>query len=231
VKSITLLLDYDGTLHDWDSVLKHSLEGILDLSGEEFFEKWTYEIHRDIIHDRYLEHHDDNLFHCRLLFKNLDLPFDRDIAEIICRKMDNAKKIARKEPIYFPEALPFLDGVSKLNITLCLSTGTGAKDKAEALKNQFDRDFFDYILSETSIGHLKTEPEYYEGALKITNSNADRTISLGDTPLSDIRPAKMVGINTIWLNRRKESWPRDLEPSDFVVKDLTDSLNIIRNMI
>ncbi len=60
----TVLIDYDGTIHDWDTVLIRSHDGILGLSGEEFHKIWTFDIHRGIIHKRFKERHDDTMFHC-----------------------------------------------------------------------------------------------------------------------------------------------------------------------
>ena len=54
---------------------------------------------------------------------------------------------------------------------------------------------------------MQTEPEYYRKALNLADADPRTTYSVGDTPLSDIRPANLTGITTIWLNRVNEPPP------------------------
>ena len=224
----TVLMDYDGTLHDWDSVLHRTLDGILGLSGEELFHTWTFEIHRGIVHTQHMEKHDDMMFHCRLLFRHLELPYDAENAELICRRFEEAGERARSDPIYFSDAIPALDAIRGMGMKLCLSTGTYAEGKAETLARTTGTDYFDHILSEPAIGCFKTEPEYYWIALERAGSKPGETVSIGDTPLSDIRPAKMVGIRTIWVNRRGEATPEtEDQRADHEVKDLVEAVSLI----
>jgi FMN phosphatase YigB (HAD superfamily) len=56
-------------------------------------------------------------------------------------------------------------------------------------------------------------------------------VSVGDTPLSDIRPAKLVGINTIWVNRVNEPKPKELDQApDFEVENLIQIVDIIDSL-
>lgn len=224
----TVLMDYDGTLHDWDSVLHRALDGILGLSGEELFNTWTFQIHRGLVHTQHMERHDDMMFHCQLLFQHLELPFDRETAELICRRFEEAGERARNDPIYFPDAIPALDAIKGMGVKLCLSTGTHAEGKAETLKRTTGTEYFDHIFSEPAMGCFKTEPEYYRTAIEMAGSKPGETVSVGDTPLSDIRPAKMVGIRTIWVNRRGEPRP-DVEEqvADHEVYELMEAVDLI----
>ncbi|MFP3950979.1 MAG: HAD family hydrolase [Candidatus Bathyarchaeia archaeon] len=223
-----VLIDYDGTLHDWDSVLKRSMDGMLGLSGEEFFHIWTYKIHRGLVHESYLERHDDAMFHCKLLFDYLDMPFNEDVAGVICEKMEQARIRAREDPIYFPEALEAVNRLANQGIMICLSTGLDAIEKAKTFEAYAKRDFFSHVFSESLLGYLKTESEYYSRALEISGTEPFETTSIGDTPLSDIRPAKLVGIKTIWLNRRGEALPDDSEQvPHHQVKNLLEALKFL----
>lgn len=224
----TVLMDYDGTLHDWDSVLIHSLDGILGLKGEELYRIYVYDIHRALVHTRYKDRHDDTMFHCELIFRHLGRPFDSKIAELICSKFDEASEKAKTDPVYFPDAIPTLEKIKKMNLKLCLSTGRNAEEKAETLRRITGINYFDYILSESTIGYLKTEPEYYHIALERIGSEPGKTVSIGDTPLSDIRPAKMTGIITIWLNRRGEHIPNiEDQRADHEVHNLLEAARLL----
>ena len=124
-------------------------------------------------------------------------------------KFEEAKETARKDPIYYPDAVPAIEALKAMGLTLCLSTGYGAGQKAKTMELRTGKKFFKYTFSEPALGVLKTEPEYYRKALRLAKAKPGETVSVGDTPLSDIRPAKLVGIKTIWVNRNQE--PRPLE--------------------
>ena len=225
----TVLIDYDGTLHDWDSVIKHSLDGILGLTGEDFYSTWTHDIHRAIIHAEHMERHDDTQFHCKLLFKHLNKPHDPKVTELICQKFQEAGRKAKDDPTYFPDAIPALDEIRKMGLKLCLSTGTNAEAKAETLKRATGTDYFDHVFSEPTIGCFKTEPEYYHTALERAGSKPHETVSIGDTPLSDIRPAKLAGIHTIWLNRDGEPRPpTEDQRADHEAENLLQAAQLLR---
>jgi HAD superfamily hydrolase (TIGR01549 family) len=224
----TVLMDYDGTLHDWDSTLISSLDGILGLSGEDFYRIYVYDVHRALVHTRYMDKHDDMMFHCELIFQHLGKPFDPEVAEFICRKFDDASEKAMADPIYFPDAIPALKKIREMNVKLCLSTGRNAEAKAETMTRITGTRFFDHVFSEPAVGYLKTEPEYYRIVLERTDSEPKETISIGDTPLSDIRPAKMVGLRTIWLNRSGEPAPSvEDQKADHEVNDLLDAVCLL----
>lgn len=228
----TVLIDYDGTIHDWDTVLIRSHDGILGLSGEDFHRIWTFDIHRGIIHKRYMERHDDITFHCQLLFEHLNRPFEQRIAHSIIEKFKEAEEKAREDPIYFPDAIPALEVMKEMGLKLCLSTGTGAGTKVETLKRITGKKHFDYIFSEPIIGYFKTEPDYYEIALDKASATPQETTSIGDTPLSDIRPARLVGITTIWVNRRREPVPTSEDQmSDYEVEDLMQAAQILGGQV
>jgi HAD superfamily hydrolase (TIGR01509 family) len=228
----TVLMDYDSTLHDMDGVMERSLDGVLGYTGEELYHVWVFKIHRALIHRRYLDRHDDMMFHCTLLFDHLELSFDKEAADLICAKFEEAQETAKKAPIYYPDAVPALEALKDMGLTLCLSTGYGAGQKAKTLERRTGKKFFKHIFSEPALGVLKTEPEYYRKALRLAKAKPVETVSVGDTPLSDIRPAKLVGIKTIWVNRNQEPRPLDEDQiADYETRDLKKAMEIIRKLL
>jgi HAD superfamily hydrolase (TIGR01509 family) len=228
----TVLMDYDSTIHDMDGVMERSLDGVLGYTGEELYNTWVFDIHRALIHQRYLDRHDDMMFHCTLLFDHLELPFDKEAADLICAKFEEAQETARKDPIYYPDAVPAIEALKAMGLTLCLSTGYGAGQKAKTLELRTGKKFFKHTFSEPALGVLKTEPEYYRKALRLAKAKPGETVSVGDTPLSDIRPAKLVGIKTIWVNRNQE--PRPLEEdqiADYETRGLSKAVEIIGKLL
>jgi HAD superfamily hydrolase (TIGR01549 family) len=225
----TVLMDYDATLHDWDGVIIRCLDGILGMRGEDLYRIWVYDVHRALIHRLYLDHHDDAMFHCRLLFRVLGKPFDQGTSNLILERFREADEEAMRRPIYFPDAVPALRELRSIGLTLCLSTGHLAEEKAQALERATGEKFFSHVFSEPMIGCLKTEPEYYMEVVRRVGCEPDEAVSVGDTPLSDIRPAKLVGIHTIWVNRRAEPTPTDPEQvAEHEARDLREAVGFIK---
>ncbi len=224
----TVLIDYDGTLHDADAVLRSSLDGIFGLEGDELYHIYLYEIHRGMIHRYHPERHDDLMFHCRLLFKYLKRPFDASTASLFCRRFIEAEERGWRDPIYFDDVLPALETMKTGGLRLFLSTGRDAEEKAAALERYAGVRVFEGSFSEPSIGHLKSNPEYYLKALKRSCSRAEETASIGDSPMTDITPAKTVGITTIWVNRRGEPSPsqEELRPR-YETKNLLEAARLL----
>ena len=53
-------------------------------------------------------------------------------------------------------------------------------------------------------------------------------VSIGDTILTDIYPAKLVGIKTIWVNRNNEKTPTEPERTpDHETSNLTSALGFL----
>jgi len=224
----TVFMDYDGTLYDWDGVLARNLDGLLGLPGRRLYEIWTYDIHRSIVHERHINRHDDLQFHCQLLYKHLGVPYDEETPSIILAKFQEASNKAKNDPLYFPDAIPALDRLHEAGLTIGLSTGRNAEEKAATLEVATGTSYFRHVFSEPGLGYLKTAPEYYRLALQRAGARSEETVSVGDTPLSDIRPANLTGIATIWLNRDGEPKPTapDSNP-DHEVIDLTQATDII----
>jgi FMN phosphatase YigB (HAD superfamily) len=224
----TVLMDYDGTIHDHDAVITRSIDGILDQPGAQLYHTWRYRIHRDIIHTRHLNRHDDMLFHAQLLYQHLGKPYHHPTAQLLVEKFAEADQTAKDNPIYFPDAIPALDALRDAGITLCLSTGRNVEEKAETLARHTGTHHFQHKFSEPALGYLKTAPEYYRKALTLADADPRTTFSVGDTPLSDIRPANLTGITTIWLNRINEPIPTapDTTPHQ-TVTNLSQATEII----
>jgi len=168
----TVLMDYDSTIHDMDGVMERSLDGVLGYSGADLYRVWVFDVHRAIIHTRHLDRHDDMMFHCRLLFDHLGLPFDEAAAQEICARFEEANERAQADPVYYPDAIPALDQLKEMGVAICLSTGFGAERKAETLEKRAGRKYFTETFSERRLGPLKTEPGYYMRALSALGGRA-----------------------------------------------------------
>ena len=207
-----ILIDFDGTLHDTESVYAENLDGLLGLDGRKLYHVFLFDIHRKIIHKHYPQRHEDLDLHWKLLLKHLGKPVVNDGKNLLANRFKEAQNAVLVKPRLFHETPLFLDRVFKDGHRLCLSTGGGdSLEKAEALTRVLGKKYFDNILGEEILGCLKHEPIYYKVALETLSWKAEDTLSVGDTLLTDIYPAKLVGIKTIWVNRNNEKAPGEPE--------------------
>ena len=224
-----ILIDFDGTLHDTESVYASKLDGLFGLAGEELYHIFLVDIHRKVVHERYPHRHDDLDLHWRLLLQHLREPYDGDTANLLAVRFKEADKTILENPKLFHEAPSFLDHVVKAGHRLCLSTGgQNSLKKAEAITRVLGTNYFVDVLGEEILGYLKHEPAYYEEALEKLSWRAKNTVSIGDTIVTDIYPAKVVGMKTMWVNRRDEKRPTEPERTpDYETSNLISALDLL----
>lgn len=222
-----LFIDFDNTLHDTDSKYVNELDGLLGFDGAFLWDMFLNRIHR-MVHVRFPERHEDLRFHVELLLKALGRRVSSKDVEKFMEALDRAERACWREPSYFPDAFNFLKRAKDSGCILCLTTGPNSTFKAQALEERISFKVFDYVFGEDTLGCIKSEPEYYRRALNVTGASPSSTVTIGDTLSTDIAPAKIVGLRTIWVNRKGVD-PKDIDVRpDFTVKDLDETFRVIR---
>lgn len=225
--TFTVFVDYDNTLHDTDSKFIAAFEGYLDMSADEFLAIYTNKIHRETVHFNYPERHDDVDFHGRLVAEYFGRPRDQAVVSELKGRFRRAEQECLRNPLFFPDVGGFLEGLRQRRFRVCLTTGEDSQAKGAALNEAFPGGYFDYVFGERELGVLKTEREYFVKALRRTGSEPASTATVGDAPLTDIKPAKAVGIKTVWLNRRGAPMPYDGVSPDYEVRSLAEALTAL----
>ena len=224
-----MFIDFDNTLHDTDSKYVNELDGLLGFDGAFLWDMFLNRIHR-MVHVRFPERHEDLRFHVELLLEALGRRVSSEDVERFMEALEDAERACWEAPSYFPDAFDFLRRAKGFGYILCLTTGPNSAFKAQALEKRVSFKVFDYVFGEDTLGCIKSEPEYYRRALNVTGADASSTVTVGDTLSTDIAPAKIIGLKTIWVNRR------GLDPKavgvkpDFTVKDLGEALKVIRTL-
>ncbi|MBS7644831.1 MAG: HAD family hydrolase [Candidatus Bathyarchaeia archaeon] len=224
-----LFIDFDNTLHDTDSKYVSRLNGLLGFDGSFLWDIFLNKIHR-MVHVRFPGRHDDLRFHVELLLEALGRRVNVEDVERFMVALEEAERACWMDPAYFPDALDFLRKVSGAGYILCLTTGPNSAPKARALEERISFKVFHYVFGEDTLGCLKSEPEYYRRALKAAGGEPSSTVTVGDTLSTDIAPAKMVGLRTIWVNRKgSDPWGSRVKP-DYTVKDLDEAFERIQEL-
>ena len=78
-----LLIDFDGTLHDTETIFAEKLNGIFGLDGQTMYNIYLFEIHRKLVHEFFPKKHDERDFHHELLCDFLKKPKDEKKTEDI----------------------------------------------------------------------------------------------------------------------------------------------------
>ena len=221
----TIFIDFDGTLHDSDSKFESKLDGFLGFDGKTVWHTFFFKVHREIIHNKFPEKHNDSEFHSELLFELLGKEYDKEEAQRFIQACEEAEEECWTDPSYFDETCEFLQRVRGNDFKICLTTGSHAEEKSRGIEQFFSKKFFDFAFDETIVGYRKTEKNYYNRALIISKSNSQQTVSIGDTLSHDIFPAKSIGIVTIWVNRRNENISKSNNISDYKISNLLEALD------
>jgi len=222
--SKVLFIDYDGTLHDTDAKYAARLDGILGLSGGQIMKAYLA-VHREIVHQRYPEKHDDFFFHQRLICEHLQKPYNESEARRTARRLKEAQEECWTNPSFFPDSLYFLDKAKQKHI-LCLATGDHALEKATALEQAAGRSYFDYAFDHNHLG-LKGSSAYFENALMSTNSRPEDAVAIGDSLEHDIAAAKGAGMGTVWVNRKGLTPMVNSVMPDYEARDLLGVLDYL----
>jgi len=88
------------------------------------------------------------------------------------------------------------------------------------------RDLLDVIVVSAEINKRKPSPEIFRFALNRLGVSASEAIFVGDTPDTDVRGARNVGMRTALIERRDTSISSGDKP-DFTIKRLSELLNIL----
>ncbi len=82
--------------------------------------------------------------------------------------------------------------------------------------------WLEVIVDSTRVGMSKPDPEIFWMALNKLGLKPDETIFVGDSYERDMMPARRLGMKTIWLKGPNPRIPRDAEPVDGCISNLTD---------
>lgn len=128
-----------------------------------------------------------------------------------------------------PGFIDFIDYLDSLNIKYCIATAT----RYYGAEMVFDRlgilDRFEFIITEGSVGYMKTLPNIYLEAARRMGTDTSNTVVFEDA-LYAIKTAKNAGFKTIAIKEPfyKEDHKEIKEISDLLVKDFNELLDLIK---
>jgi len=120
---------------------------------------------------------------------------------------------ARNEVELFADVAPALERLRARYALASLSNGNAdlARIGLQSL--------FSVSLNARQVGAAKPQPRCFERLAQDLGLDAGQILYVGDDPVLDVAAARAAGCVTAWMNRRAQTWPRELVPADLVIAD------------
>ena len=106
----------------------------------------------------------------------------------------------------FPDVRLMLHDVSSKYRLAIITNGMGKAQRKKLAHLGLDQ-YFEMIIASADIGSGKPNARIFEFALQSMAVNGSSALMVGDSLDGDIRGARAVGINTVWLNRHASPEP------------------------
>ena len=138
-----------------------------------------------------------------------------------------------KEYNLFSDALPALKKLSDTNIQMGIITNGDSENQRSKLKKAGVTDFFSPIVISSEVGISKPDLKIFQKAMELANSSESETWYIGDSLEHDIVPARKLGINTLYLSRKRQGELKieQKNPLYAEVKDFYEMTEIIENAL
>ena len=138
-----------------------------------------------------------------------------------------------KEYNLFSDALPALKKLSDINIQMGIITNGDSENQRSKLKKTGITDFFSPIIISSEVGISKPDLKIFQKAMELANSSESETWYIGDSLEHDIVPARKLGINTLYLSRKRQGELKieQKNPLYAEVKDFYEMTEIIENAL
>ena len=131
---------------------------------------------------------------------------------------------ARNRVTPFPDVTSVLESLVKNYRVVSVTNGN-----ADVRRTQLGH-FFHYTLTAAEVGSAKPAPGMFQRALELTQTDPAQAVHVGDDPELDVHAAQKVGMCTVWVNRKGNTWPEALPSPDVTVRNF-DELDSMFNKL
>lgn len=219
-----LTLDLDDTLWPCEPVIQAAEQALLDWLGQraprlvEVHDRLSLRAHRlRLMAERPEIAHDLGLVRQRSLALALrDLDYPPELAESLAGEALEVFMAHRNRLQPFPDVEPALRRLAA-RFTLVTITNGNADPELTSL-----RGIFQHHVTAARAGAAKPDRGVFELALRLADCAPAQCLHIGDEPYLDVAAARVLGIEAVWVNRHRRTWPADLAPPVLAVNDLSE---------
>lgn len=127
--------------------------------------------------------------------------------------------------VAFKDAKPMLERLSRQPTKLAVISNVSSHEVAlRILENVGLRGYFDQIITSAHTGIRKPDPGIFLYALMQFGLTPEEAVHVGDSEEHDVRGAKIVGIMTVLISRKKL---KNDTVADYQFKDLGEAANLL----
>ncbi|TXK83748.1 HAD family hydrolase [Paenibacillus sp. N3.4] len=127
----------------------------------------------------------------------------------------------------FEDVIPCLNEIQGGQLGI-ISNGD-YKQQIEKLEKMGIRQFFSFIITSSEVGYAKPDVRIFEKARSIAGQNLRECFYVGDRLEVDAMGSSNAGMKAIWLNRKGESSPHNLNEDIIVIQSLDELATVINN--
>jgi len=220
-----LTFDCYGTLIDWETGILGALQPVLNRHGIKMEDPELLRLYGELetqaeegVFKAYKE-----ILGSVLKGFGARLEFDPEQEEL-----EHFQKCIREWPP-FADSTRALNSLQKKYKLAILSNIDNDLFRFSAQHLQID---FDYVMTAQQIGSYKPSHKNFEYAISKLNLPSSKILHVAQSLFHDIKPAREVGLDTVWVNRRSGKTgtgatpPATAEP-DLEVPDLQSLVNLI----
>ena len=226
----TISFDADGTLWDFESVMRHALGCALEElrrlvpSAPDSLSIETLIAIRDQVA---AEHKDRGLTHeaIRVEAFKRTLQFIRNPDNDLAAHLNTLYLKHRFEDIQlFDDVLPALNALRGDYTMGLLSNGNTYPERCGL------EGYFQFVIFAQDYGIQKPDPRLFEIAIEHAGCTKHQLLHVGDSFQNDIVGAKQAGVKSIWLNRQGENKETGKQ-HDFEISSLRELTGLLENFI
>ena len=229
-KITTISFDADGTLWDFEGVMRHALgcalaelRRLVPSVPDSLSIETLIAIRNQVAEeqkDRGLTHEAIRLEAFKRTLQFIKSP-DDDIAVHL-----NALYLKHRfeDILLFDDVLPTLEGLQRDYMMGLLSNGNTYPERCGL------ESYFQFVVFAQDYGIQKPDPRLFEIAIERAGCTKRQLLHVGDSFQNDIVGAKQAGIKSVWLNRHRED-KKTKEQPDFEISSLRELIKILESLM
>ena len=208
-----ITFDCYGTLIDWQAGARAAVDAIpqLDDLDKAALIARRLEVELEVEHERY-RLYDDVL---AISIQRTASEFGVDLSDASARSF--ADSIANWPP--FQDAGGFLKRLATVGTPMAILSNVTRASLAVSVRKLGAS--FDQLITAEDVRSYKPDHDHWRQLYRTRRIEAKRQLHIAGSIAHDIRPASELGATTVWVRRRREPIPDDVEP-DLIVQSLAE---------